>query len=82
LLTGSARRNEDVGQAEAPYSAAAQGWLPVRIERSERFRVGVDDADNDLANQAATYRTQLLTAVEDLRLFEDVEPEWCLAPSR
>jgi hypothetical protein len=64
--------DEDVGQP-------GQGRLPIGIQGAERLRVGVDDADQDLADHAAADRAQLLALVEHLRLLEDVEPQRCLA---
>src|SRR4051812_1081658 len=75
----SARRNQDVGQSEAACAAAGQRRLPLGVHRAEGLWVGVDDADQDLADDAATYWAQLLAGVQHLGLLEDVEPQRCLA---
>src|SRR3954452_3885146 len=72
------RRNEDLSQAE-PSSPAGQGRLPFGFHGAQGLRVGVDDADQDLAHEAATDRTQPLAGVQDLCLLEDVEPQRRLA---
>jgi hypothetical protein len=45
----------------------------------KRLRVAVNDPDEDLADDPAADRTQLVAVVHDLGLLEDVEPQRRLA---
>src|SRR5919108_379558 len=80
-LPGGHRGGElkQVGQAEGRARGRQRG-APGGVDRPVGLAVGVDDPDQDLADDAAADRPEPLAAAAVLGLLEDVEPQRRLQP--
>ena len=70
--------SEDFSRPKAPARLAGNvGDHPAR--QTERLGITVDDAHQHLADDPPADRPELVAVVQDVGLFEDVEPQRCLA---